>query len=300
MIEKAIDFLLNTQNSDGGWGVVPGKQSHTEATAFALLGLRCAKEQSLAKSMNQGLRWLTEQQNADGSWPLTAQVRDRSWSTALAVLSLTFFETHRQLAFRGANWLLHQKGQTLGWRESLRYRWAPQTMAVPLNPDLQGWSWVPNSFSWVEPTAYTLIALKKLKPFLKETQAEERIHQGELLIYDRMCTGGGWNYGNVRVLGEELWAYPDITAVTLIALQDHREKGANQLSLQALRKMLAQVQSGLTLSWSLLCFSLYGQDGAEWKTLLTKSYESTGFLDETKVMALALLAHENEATTFRV
>ena len=87
----------------------------------------------------------------------------------------------------------------------------------------------------MEPTAYALIALKKLKPFLKQTQAEERIHQGELLIYDRMCNGGGWNYGNVRVLGEELRAYPDITAVTLIALQDHQAKEANQLSLQALR-----------------------------------------------------------------
>jgi len=64
--------------------------------------------------------------------------------------------------------------------------------------------------------------------------------------------------------------------------------------------MLAQVHSGLSLSWSLLCFSLYGQDVAEWKTWLTKSYENTRFLDETKVIALALLACESEAATFRI
>lgn len=300
MIDTAVNFLVATQNPDGGWGVEKGRRSNTEATAFALLGLRSTGNQSLTASIDRGLNWLTERQHTDGSWPLTDQFAQGSWATALAILALVSFETRRQKALQGAEWLLRQKGSDAGWLTTLLYRIAPHRLPVQLNPDLKGWSWTPNTFSWVEPTAYALMALKKLRPYLQGTQAEDRIHQGELLIYDRMCKGGGWNYGNSTVLGEDLWPYPDITALTLIALQDHQAAEANQVSLHALQKMLTHVQSGLALSWSLLCFALYGQDLSSWRALLLKSYEQTGFLGETKILALALLACSDGASVFQV
>ena len=55
-----------------------------------------------------------------------------------------------------------------------------------------------------------------------------------MLIYDRMCESGGWNYGNSQVLGETLWPYPDVTAIALIALRDRATSEANQKSLHAL------------------------------------------------------------------
>ena len=301
MVEKLIDFLQKTQNADGGWGVVPGKRSQTEATALALLGLGSVKDLSLSAHVQKGLQWLIGQQKEDGSWPVTTQVTESSWSTSFAVLTLTVFGVQMPHALRGAQWLLEQKGQTLGWRESLRYRWAPETMVNLLNPDLQGWSWVPSSSSWVEPTAYALIALKKLKPFLDDGRTRGRIRQGELLLYDRMCEDGGWNYGNKLVLGEKLPPYPDTTAVALIALQDRQVEVTNQRSLQALLSLLGQTHSGLTLSWAIICSSLYGRESSEWRTLLTKAYEKTGFLDETKSLSLALLAlADASASVFRV
>ena len=300
MVEQLVDFLITSQNSDGGWGAVPGKDSQTEATAFALLGLNTVQGGKGTAGVTHGLRWLATQQRPDGSWPLSTQIAESSWTTSLAVLTLGPFETHRHLALRGANWLLQQKGRKLGLVESLRYRWARHSMVVELNPDLQAWSWTPNTFSWVEPTAYALLAIKKLKPFLPDSEIGERLHQGDLLLYDRMCAGGGWNYGNARVLGEELWPYPDVTAVALIALQDRQTEAANQQSLRALRLMLTQVQSGLALSWSLLCFSLYGQEIVEWKSQLQERYDETRFLDEIKVVALALLALSEGAAVFRV
>jgi len=300
MVEQWVDLLLQNQNQDGGWGIVPGKHSHTEASAFALLALNSMKSPVLEQAVNKGLQWLGQQQNADGSWPLSSQVRETSWSTALAVLALTSFPPFYQHALQGAQWLLQQKGQTPGWRESLRYRWAPQTLPIQLNPHLEGWSWVPNSFSWVEPTSYALIALKKLRFSLPGSIVTERIRQGELLVYDRMCEEGGWNYGNPRVLGEKLPPYPDITAIALIALQEHMAVDANQLSLQALCQMLRQVRSGLTLGWSVLCFSLYGQNAAEYKAKITDSYVRTHFLNETKSIALAVLAFQDGSGAFRV
>ena len=62
----------------------------------------------------------------------------------------------------------------------------------------------------------------------------KELGRGEMLVYDRMCENGGWNYGNSKVLGEALWPYPDVTAVALIALQDRAASEANQKSLRAL------------------------------------------------------------------
>ena len=115
-----------------------------------------------------------------------------------------------------------------------------------------------------------------------------------------MCKGGGWNYGNSTVLGEDLWPYSDTTAIVLIALQDRQTAEANQLSLQALQHMLTDVESGLTLGWAILCFTLYGQDVATWQQRLARTYDKTGFLGDTKTMALALLASGDGAKIFQV
>jgi len=300
MIERIQESLLKTQNPDGGWGTEQDKRSQTEATVFAVLALHSLKEPEFAQPLALGTQWLTQQQRADGSWPLMVGLSGASWVTSLGVFALVLFDGQRPQVVRGAEWLLRQKGRTLGPQASRRFREAPETMDVLLNPDLQGWAWADETFSWVEPTAYALLALKKLRPVLDTVEARARVQEGELLLYDRMCTGGGWNYGNKRVLGEELPPYPDTTAVALIALQDHQDREANQVSLRALRNMLQQVQSGLTLSWAMLCFSLYGQDVAEWRPLLAKSYERTGFLGETKSLALALLACSEGASVFRI
>ena len=299
-IEAIIGHLLDTQNVDGGWGAASGKHSNTEATSLVLLGLSTQKEASLAGRVNQGLAWLTTQQLADGSWPLTSLLQEGSWATALAVLALTRFDPYRQSALRGAAWLLYQKGRRVGWLASLLYRWAPQKLPYRLNPDLQGWSWTSGTSSWVEPTAYALLALKKLRSFLPEAQVEGRIHQGERLLYDRMCAGGGWNYGNAHVFGEDMPPYPEVTAVGLIALQNHQSREANQVSLTALRKMLAHVGSGFTLSWAILCFALYGGDVLPWQTRLVQGYERTGFLGEIRTLALALLSLGESAKVLQV
>jgi hypothetical protein len=76
------------------------------------------------------------------------------------------------------------------------------TLPFRMDPYVPGWSWTAGAFSWVEPTAYALLALKKLRAGLPAAQTEKRLQQGERLLYDRMCVDGGWNYGNAHVLGE--------------------------------------------------------------------------------------------------
>jgi hypothetical protein len=298
MLPAALQFLQKTQNADGGWGAAPTRQSNTEATALALLALTSWSEASAAR-IERGLQWLIELQNSDGSWPIHRGLTHGSWATALATLALAGFDDHRAGAVKGARWLLGHRGRTLGWLASLAYRLIPEKMAVQLDPDLRAWSWTPDGFSWVEPTAYALVALKRLNADVGGS-AGQHIREAERLLYDRMCSGGGWNHGNSNAYGVGIPPYPETTALVLIALQDREAEPANRASLQRLVTMLAEIESGLSLSWAVVCLSVRGQDVAYLQRRLVRLYARSGFLEETRVVALALLALSEQASPFRL
>jgi hypothetical protein len=300
MRETAKQYLLEGQNADGGWGTQPGKASNVEATSFALLALGTLRERSLSHSLERGQDWLRQVQRPAGGFPYMAHLREGSWASPLAVIALSFFDPDHSAVLRGVEWVLRRRGSGLGLITSIQYWLAPEGFLVKLNPFLKGWSWTAGTFSWVEPTAYSLIAIKKLGSRLNQDQLTTRISEGERMIYDRMCMGGGWNYGNSSVLGEELWPYPDTTALALIALRNREGEPANRLSLAALEKMLGENHSGLALGWAALCFALYGRGYSHWLDLIEKSYSETKFLGDIKSTALALLAMSGGAEIFRV
>ena len=299
-MDEAVKPIIDAQNRDGGWGFLQGKSSNTESTSLCLLALKSLGGEQRAANIKRGLDWLIQRQRSEGSWSLNDSSTDASWTTALAIIALSRFPQYRERTAAAAHWLLKQEGRTPGVLAQLISAFAFHKNAVALNPELKGWAWAPRTFSWVEPTSYALIALKQIRSYLAGTNVEKRIHQGELMIYDRMCDGGGWNYGNSRVFGEALWPYPDVTAVALIALQDHQVSQANQESLGALRKMMQETDSGLALCWATICSSIYGDDTYEWKRRIKKRFQMTGFLGETKTLALSLIASINDAKAFRV
>src|SRR5918992_3640374 len=295
MLAELTRHLLTTQNPDGGWGAFGGKRSNTEATAFALLALHAISKSVTEKAVLKAKIWLGDRQNANGSWPLNDTLKGSSWSTALAIIAMSEWGDFKGRLTRAGHWVLAQEGSKPGIVANLVLALTFQKKAVQVNEDLVGWSWTPNSFSWVEPTSYFLLALKKTRHNLAGTTVDRRIQQAELMIYDRMCDNGGWNYGNSSVYGERLWPYPDITAVALIALQDNRERRENQLSLRTLSDMTKSTESGLALSLTAICLSLYGRDNADLKRRIVERFAKTKFLGETKAIALAILAVENGA-----
>ncbi|HEX7227956.1 MAG TPA: hypothetical protein VF353_09280 [Candidatus Binatia bacterium] len=248
----------------------------------------------------QGLDWLLKRQRAEGSWPLNDSTDDGSWATALAIIALNRFPGHQLQTRMASDWLLKQEGRTPGILARLVGAFVSPGNAVALNPDLKGWPWIARTFSWVEPTSYALIALKQMRPYVATSNLEERIQQGEMMIYDRMCKGGGWNYGNSKVFGETLWPYPDVTAVALIALQDHQMSQANQESVRALRRMMQETDSGLALCWGTICLSIYGEETSGWKRQIEKRFQMTGFLGEMKTLALSVIASVDHTQAFRV
>lgn len=300
MLDQAAKLLRQTQNPDGGWGAIAGKQSNTESTALGLLAWRSLDDSRENSVLEKAEQWLANTQNPDGSWSYGAGSKAPSWSTALAVMALCDSSVEAERLVRAGNWILAQEGSKPGILAKLILALSFQKKAVHLNDDLVGWSWTPGSFSWVEPTSYCLIALKKIKSRLSVKAVQERVDQAELMIYDRMCEGGGWNYGNAAVYGDPLWPYPDITALALIALQDHKERNDNRVSLRALSKMAETTDSGLAIGWTTICLSVYGEDISELRKRLDQKFARTKFLGETKPVALAMLASEDGARLLRV
>lgn len=291
-----LPFLLEMQNPDGGWPSQPGRSSNTEATAFAVLALRAVATGVATRAGDRGLQWLSDRQRPDGSWAFSTPVPEASWATGIATLAM--LGQNRDRARASAAWLLGQQGRKLGWHVSLLYRVAPSFLSVRLNPDLKGWPWRAHATGFVEPTAYALLALKKLRPHA-DTRAEARIQEAEAMLYDRMCPDGGWNYGNSVVLGADLPPYADVTALTLIALQDYRGSEPNVVGLAALRRMLAEVDSSLALAWAILCLALYGEDSESLRWRLERRYRDRPFLVDTRALALTLLALAG-STVFRL
>ncbi len=298
MLEQAVKLLVSAQNADGGWGALAGKQSNTENTALSSLALGAAGVNSAR--VDQATEWLVKRQLADGSWPLNDHTKEPSWTTALAIIALGNRVEQRERVIKGGHWLLERAGGAPGLLARLFLFVTGRKRVVRLNQDLVGWPWTTGNFSWVEPTCYSMIALKKLRQQLPAERLQDRLSQAELMIYDRMCDGGGWNYGNAEVYDEKLWPYPDTTALALIATQEHRERKENQASLELLKGMAINADSGLALSWAAICLALYGQDSTAVRNALAQRFAKTQFLGETKILALTILALSDGARHFQV
>ena len=292
------EALLATQDADGGWGAESGKRSNTEATALAVLALGSSSAPPASAALRRGLGWLVDHQRPDGGWPLGAGQDGSTWPTPLAVLAVLGRSELRERAAGGLRWLVGHGGRDPGWLIRALYRVWPGALPVRMDPTLKGWSWNPDAFSWVEPTAYALLALKKGRQVLSGPDVDARIREGESMLYDRACEGGGWNYGNTNVYGVNVPPYPEVTAVALLGLQDRRETPANRSSIEAMRRMLAEVNSGFALSWTIACLAVYGQDTGAERRRLVESYARTGFLGANRTLALALIASGSPESVF--
>ncbi len=303
-LEELVASLGGSVNRDGGWGASAGLLSTTEATALASLALRSPSSEQSLPDIEPALDWLLSRQLRDGGWPLSDVVPGSCWMTSLAVISLAGMprSDHMQrAAVRGGLWLLRQRGLGTHWLLKVMYRLnlVPRTeSAVELDRDLIGWPWTAESFSWVEPTAYAVIALKLMRPQLPRHTPDDRIDMAEAMLLDRACPGGGWNYGNSRVLGEDLWPYADTTALALIAL-GNRSTGVTTEGLQALRGMLETNDSPLALALGILAFDMYGRDAGNLRERLIDSIDQKGPPGDVRALSFALIALSARGDLFR-
>lgn len=277
---KLREALLEAQGPEGGFGYLQGQPAATEPTTLASLALGCLGHGTHKESVRQARRWLAANQLPSGGWPARPPDTEESWAGALALLALAGDKESREVRRRGLRWLLSASGRPV--------KVDPKVFAI--DGKLRGWPWAPENFSWVEPTSYALMALKRLAAEAGP-KARPRIAEGEAFLFDRVVDQGGWNYGNRRVYGQPYEPYPETTAVALIALQAYPGRSDVQRSLGVLRRAAShRAASGLQVAWAILCLKVFGLSTEGLPQRLGEIYERDGFLGRVPTLALALMA----------
>jgi hypothetical protein len=282
-----IRQLLGRQLPEGGWGYQPDSQASTEATCLALSALPEEK----SRAISRGVRFLRGSQNPDGSWPaFGGDDSDGCWVTALAVIALSALNEAPRERTRAAEWLLDFKGREGHW--FWRWKFRLFDTKVSFNPDKFGWPWFRGTVSWVIPTAFALIALRKIYPKPRPRAVSSRLKLGIEMLWDRMCPGGGWNAGNGVVFGVPLDPHVDATAIALLALRG--EPGERELrpSTQWLKTAVSHCFSVHSLAWAALAIP---DERSDWmnrlRCVVSASYDRL----DSATLALACLALQPNA-----
>lgn len=251
--------LRRAQGGDGGFGPRPGAASEPEPTALAAIAL----------GDGGALDWLAAHQAADGSVGMRLGPVWNDSATAFAAF------------------VLRGRGQqrALDHVVAVQGRATPDSPIVPHDGSLRGWAWTAGTAGWVEPTSRAVLALRTLRP------SAPQITDGVGYLRDRACVGGGWNYGNRSVYGEDLPPYAETTAAAMLAL--HPEDGpVFEQGLVALRTLWPNERhGGLSLSMTLAAATAIGDPMAgDVSTELLSLFDQTGFLGDAVALAWGAIA----------
>ena len=288
--DELATILIAGANPTGGWGYLSGNGSRIEPTCWALLALAGSEpagplgpQSPLSNDLH--FRFLSRCQRPDGLLSDRPEFpANLSW-TALAFLTLSALSSSTETnAVSGR--LVGAMTETAGLQ-------LPNDATFRQNNMLKGWPWMPETFSWVEPTSWCLLALKRAirtVPARATDAIRSRITDGEALLVDRVCASGGWNFGNANAFGTNLPAHVPTSALGLLALQDKRDLPAVRRSLAFVEEHWKKELSGGALALSLLCLKIYGRPTSELEAAIADQWQHTRFLGNLATTAMVRCA----------
>jgi hypothetical protein len=138
---------------------------------------------------------------------------------------------------RGISWLLANRGKAVARSDFFGH-----------NTELVGWAYAEQTHSWVEPTAFAVLALKAAGK-----SSDPAAREGIAVLIDRQLPGGGLNYGNTEVLGQLLRPHVEPTGIGLIALAGESDASRRiAKSIAWLRRSTGPQTTPLSLGWAVL------------------------------------------------
>jgi len=286
--------LLDGASTGPGWGYYPRHAARLEPTCWAMLALQGAgRDAPLAGDSSR--EFFRTSTRPDGLLSETALRDDDRPNLAFNGLAALLFAKQKELVPDGAlerliAGILEHRGIKL-----------PQSDLSPQDNSLQAWSWIDTTFSWVEPTGWCLLALKKAAA--PSTTVNSRIDIAERMLRDRCCVAGGWNSGTAMVMGQGLNPYVPTTALGLMAMQNLPNDPVVVRSLQNLKALRLSERSSMALSLTILALALFGLDTRDLEDALADQWQRTGFLGNNHLIAMALysLTHrEHGISAFRI
>jgi len=269
LVERLRSFFL----PDGGLPYYRGNASAAEPTLLSALALSASgMPADRAKPL---LAWARKIQNPDGSVGVDPGHRDQGvWLTAQAAIAFHHYELKENLT-RAQDFLLSLRSITISNDPRLKQ-----------DNTLAGWPWVIGTFGWVEPTAWSLIALS-----LSGLSGHPRSEEGARFLLDRQIPSGGWNYGNPALDDKELLPFWDTTGLALTALCGQADIDRLRPSLDLVEKRQDKIESLCGLAWAVICLQAYGRDAGRLRTRLKNVMGSMADEDlHTGNFALGLIA----------
>jgi hypothetical protein len=277
--------------SGGGWSH-RGTQFGTEPTALALLALH-----SGAIVTQEGASPLIARQGPDGLWSAVGgEMGANIWATALAVNTLLILGAEPATYADSVEALIRSRPMERSWLVSLKFRFLDRH--VQFDPRKYGWPWLPETVSWVAPTAMALIALERAnrRGLVRGGELQRRLRLGTEMLMDRACPGGGWNAGNAVVYGVPLRPHVDTTALALLALRPLYHFPIVPNSLRWLLRN-AECPSAYSLAWMILAADVYKDVGINVspainsaRNRLASLVEDPRTIEDTSTIGLAALA----------
>ncbi len=279
--------LARRQLPSGGWAALQTRsQPALEPTCFSALALA---SQSVAA--NRARDFILRAQNPNGSWPVfIGDDQEGAWVTSLAVIALRDVVPAIPARLKGFHWLLNCAGKESNWFWKWKFRTADRH--VRFDPDKFGWPWVPDTVSWVVPTAFAVLALNQLPCSCGGFElAPSRVDRGVQMLLDRACPAGGWNAGNGVVYGSPVAPHADDTAIALLTLSDRQGKPVVQSAVQWLERIAPTLNTPWSLAWSLLALAAHNRPIESILTLLANLPDLAN-IEDNGTLALVCLALE--------
>ena len=258
LLNECLALLRSLQNLDGGWGFHRGDQSRVEPTCWVARALLDSDQQQETGNFDKVWHFLQSSQLSDGSWSASGGMTTGSWITSLACSVLQGDPKSITHVKAGLKWLCEDFPRDSSLLSRFLRSLRPKSQIVAQNDAYHGWGWTPRTASWVEPTAFALMALREGDPEQLPGNASQRRELAVALLYDRMCPGGGWNCGNPRVYGVDGEPLVLPTCWALLALRDAPEKPGRPLSLAWLQKEFAKIESAASLAVARMTLENYG------------------------------------------
>jgi hypothetical protein len=235
--------------------------------------------------------YLLNAQLKDGSWPSSPEERRGSWVTSLVCSVLTQDRKWERSVETGLEWLCQDYPRNSAlWRRLLRKLRGGSEKLAEQNDSLNGWGWTPQTSSWVEPTAFALLALRDAPESWRPSRAESRREIGVEVLYDRVCAKGGWNCGNPKVYGVEGEPLVLPTSWALLALQHEHDKDEKWRSLSWLFETYPQIVSPTSSAVARITLETYGIQLPKNGPRLEKLFGTQDFLRMTQTVSWTCLA----------
>ena len=252
-LESRLEFLRASQNPDGGWSYFPGKGSWLEPTTYAMLALH---GRGSDPALDRAWKLVRSWQRADGSFRPSGEVADGTWITAHAVTLASIRGVDDSSVRASVDWLL----QVVGAEHNIYTRVGAALHLIKARLDVshEGWPWREGNATWIEPTAHTLVALKKIARAYRTADVDRRVRDGEALVVSRRCNDGGWNYGTPNMLYVDLPSYPETTALALLGLLGHSEREYSG-ALDVAERFHAETNSSLGRAWLQIALRCHGR-----------------------------------------